>query len=90
MAEHTITLSESTYQTLIAAAQARGISPDDWIASKLTIASECPKPSSEFPHDLVGSINSKASPVAVRPVEKEDAFGQYVIEKMAKQGIHLP
>ncbi|MGC1309784.1 MAG: hypothetical protein WA885_21375 [Phormidesmis sp.] len=90
MAEHTITLSESTYQSLIAAAQSKGISPDDWIASKLNTSTEIPKPSSTFPSDLVGAFNSKDQSLQSRPVDENDAFGQYVVEKMAKQGIHLP
>lgn len=90
MTDHTITLSESTYRGLIAVAQSKGISPDDWIASKLDISTEIPVPSSEFPSDLVGSFNSKNQPCQGSAVEENDAFGQYVVEKMAKQGIHLP
>ena len=90
MAEYTITLSESTYRSLIAAAQAKGVSPDDLIALNLTANAGLPQPSSEFPEDLIGSINSKAKPFNGSSVDEDDAFGQCVVEKMAKQGIHLP
>ncbi len=62
MAEHTITLSESTYQSLIEEAQAKGISPDDWIAARLAATVDAPKLSSESHHDSVESSDSDARP----------------------------
>lgn len=92
MTEHTITLSESTYRRLMEEVRAKGISPNDWIAAELA-ATALPKPSAEFPEDLIGSIDSGAEPEDsddLPPARTRDLFGEAVIEKMAKQGIHLP
>lgn len=90
MAQHTITLSESTYHSLLAAAEAQGMSPESWIASQLSPSNQIPQPSSDFPADLIGVINSKVQPFQGKPVDEDDLFGQCLVEKMAKQGIHLP
>ena len=63
--------------------------PEDLIGS-VDSRDKIPEPSSEFPEDLIGSFNSKTQSLQSRPVGKDDAFGQYVVEKMKKQGIHLP
>lgn len=59
MAEHTITLSESIYQSLLEEAQAKGISLDDWIKVKLAATADLIEPASEFPPDSAGSIGDK-------------------------------
>lgn len=93
MTEHTITLSESTYRLLMEEVQAKGMSPNDWIAAELAATAALPKPSAEFPEDLIGSIDSGAEPEYsddLPPARTRDLFGEAVIEKMARQGIHLP
>jgi len=99
MSEHTITISESTYQSLISEIQATGMTIDSWIASKLSSSDmsvaqiEEAQFSFVFPEDLVGSIDSSAEPQhpdEVPPVLEKDSFAQAIIAKMAKQGIRLP
>lgn len=93
MAEYTISLPESLYHQVIAAAKSAGKTPVEWIAQNLP-TSEVPKPTSTFPMDLVGVFDSSVPPThpdeVPHPVKEDDLFGQYVIEKMAKQGIHIP
>ncbi|PZO20015.1 MAG: hypothetical protein DCF25_07360 [Leptolyngbya foveolarum] len=139
MSEHIIRLPESLYRSLLAAAEAKGLTPASWIASQLstpaeTIATEEAQPSYEFPEDLIGSIDSeekykdggsidsdgilnptaadnqsrplsellaeaglfdetadsKSCVSSVRPVKKDDAFGEALIADMARQGIYIP
>ena len=63
--------------------------PEDLIGS-VDSRDKVPAPSAELPEDLIGSFNSKTQSLQGRPVSKDDAFGQYVVKKMKKQGIHLP
>lgn len=47
------------------------------------------KPLSELLSGLP-TVDSRDGKFQGRPVDKDDLFGQYVIEKMKKQGIYLP
>lgn len=97
MTERTITLPESVYRSLVAIAQKRGMTPESWIALQISDLTEVvnsqdekPELPPEFPSDLIGSFNSKKQSLQSRPVDEDDAFGRYLVEKMKKQGIHLP
>jgi hypothetical protein len=90
MSEHTISLPESIYQSLLKAAQAKGLSPANWIAAQLAPVTEQKQPPTDFPEDLFGIIDSKAEPIHRASIDEDDAFGQGVVAKLAKQGIHLP
>lgn len=89
MAEHTITIAESTYQDLSAELEAKGISLDSWIVSMLSISTELPKPepASEFPEDLIGSIDSTEDPAHI---SEKTAFGDALKAKFEKQGLRFP
>lgn len=92
MTEHTLNLPESVYQRLLLDAQKRGVSPVQWIVEHLPSAS-LPEPSTAFPEDLIGSIDSGSEPYYpddISPAREKDLFGEGVVTKMAKQGIYLP
>jgi hypothetical protein len=90
MSEHTISLPESIYRSLLKASQAKGLSPADWISEQLSSISEQGQPPTGFPEDLFGVIESKAEPIHRSAIDEDDAFGKGVVAKLAKQGIHLP
>jgi hypothetical protein len=87
MAKYTITLSEQTYQHLLAIAQEKGITPEHWIHSQLPTPSDELKPLSTLLTGFIGAIDSKAEPV--QPPTKT-AFGEAIAAKLARQGIHRP
>ncbi len=85
MSEHQISLPQEVYSGLLAAANANGISPAEWIASQLPIASVgmTAKPVS----DLIGAINSKQKP---HQDYETNFLGEAIAAKLAKQGIKKP
>jgi hypothetical protein len=88
MSEHQIFLSEEIYANLLAAAQAEGISPTEWIAAKLpNVSQSCPPgaKSSRTVEDLLGAINSQKEP---HQTYQKTAFGEALAVKLAKQGIN--
>ena len=92
MSERTIHLPESLYRSLLAAAQAKGLTPASWIASQLSIPTETvstdePQPAFEFPEDLIGSIDSREDSTQA---SERTAFGEILKAKFETQGIHLP
>lgn len=85
MSEHQILLPDDVYSHLLAAAQAEGISPTEWIIAQLpTVCEPCLL---ETVSDLIGAINSQNDPH--QTYEKTD-FGEGLAAKLAKQGIHRP
>ena len=92
MSEYTIHLPENLYRSLLAAAEAEGLTPASWIASQLstpieTVSTEEPQPAFEFPKDLIGSIDSREDSAHT---SEKTAFGEILKAKFEKQGIHLP
>lgn len=84
MSEHLISLPQNVYGALLAAVQKDGVTPADWIASKLPTEEE----STLLPavvSDLVGAIDSQQTPHHL--VEKTD-LGDIIAAKLAKQGIY--
>lgn len=51
MSEHTIRLPESLYRSLLAAAEAKGLTPTSWIASQISEQSVAVKPTVDLPTD---------------------------------------
>lgn len=86
MSECQISLPEDVYQALIKAAQENGVTPTDWIVSKLPLTSGS-DPLSELLSGLVGAINSQEEPHHRYP---KTLFGTALARKLAKQGIHRP
>lgn len=82
MTEHTISLPESIYRGLLAAAQARGLSPAKWIALQLAPETDEPQSSTQLSEDLVGAINSKAEPIH-RSHTEVDRYSQPLSELLA-------
>lgn len=86
MPEYQISLPEELYSSVLAAANANGISPVEWIASKLpTTSLEISNKTSIS--DLIGAINSQNEPN--RDYETT-SFGESITAKLAKQGIERP
>ncbi|NJO93941.1 MAG: hypothetical protein HC820_05500 [Hydrococcus sp. RM1_1_31] len=86
MLEHQISLSEEVYNALLAVAQRSGMTPADWIASKLP-EKESDRPLPELLSGLVGAIDSQQAP---RHQYEKTAFGEMIAAKLAKQGIRRP
>lgn len=87
MSDHQLSLPEGVYQHLLAAAAMEGITPVDWIATHLPPAVMQRQSAPGDIADIIGSIdsrNSRHASLAKAPFEK------ILIEKMAKQGVHLP
>ncbi len=87
MSEYQISLPEKVYRLLTRAAQDKGISPLDWIVSKLPPPSAEPQPLSKLLDGLIGSINSQHK---THLLTKKNAFADGVAAKLAKQGIRRP
>ena len=85
--EYQISLPEDVYAALLAAAQEHGLSPADWIASKLPDERETKRSLPELVSDLIGAINSQEIP---KHQYEQTSFGEIIATKLAKQGIHRP
>ena len=89
MSEHQIVLSDKIYAHLFAVSQAQGLSPTEWIASKLPDNKPI-QPAANLLKDisdLIGSIDSQEEPPQTY---HKTAFSEALVSKLAKQGIHLP
>lgn len=62
MSEHTLILSQQTYQALLEVAQKQGVTPERWILSQLEQAEPESEPLSEKIGDLIGAIDSQMEP----------------------------
>lgn len=85
MSKYQISLPEKTYSALLAAANANGVTPADWIASQLTTASVGVTVVSVA--DLIGAIDSQQEP---HQSYETNSFGDAIAAKLAKQGIKRP
>ena len=86
MSEYQITLTERVYYTLLTVAQRQGITPAEWIATQLPLAS----PEEQSLPDLlalVGTIDSHAEP---HHQFQKTPFGEGVAAKLARQGLQRP
>lgn len=86
MPEYQISLPEKTYSALLAAADANGVTPADWIASQLPTASVSVSTVASVA-DLIGAIDSQQEP---HQNYKTNSFGDAIAAKLAKQGIERP
>jgi hypothetical protein len=86
MLNRQISLSEEVYNALLAVAQRSGMTPADWIASKLP-EKESDRPMPELLSGLVGAIDSQQEP---HHQYEKTAFGEIVAAKLAKQGLRRP
>jgi hypothetical protein len=90
MPEHQLLLPDEIYSHLLAVAQAEGISPIEWITTKLPSISE-PRQSdsNSFGNvsDLIGAINSQEQPLQTY---QKTSFGEALALKLAKQYIKRP
>ena len=88
MAEYyTITLTEQTYQRLLAVAQEQGITPERWIHSQLPASTDHLQPLAQLLTGFIGAIDSKAEPIHT---PTKTALSEAIAAKLAKQGIHRP
>jgi hypothetical protein len=88
MPENQLLLSDEIYSHLLAVAQAEGISPIEWITTKLSSEPrQSDSNSFENVSDLIGAINSQEQPL--QPYQKT-SFGEALALKLAKQGINRP
>ncbi len=87
MSEHTLILSEQTYQALLEVAQKQGVTPERWILSQLEQAEPESEPLSEKIGDLIGAIDSQMEPH--HQVQSTD-FGEQIARKLSKQGLRRP
>lgn len=86
MSERQLSLPEDVYQGLLAAAAMEGATPAGWIATHLPASAKQQEFSPELVADLIGSIDSRQQ--SCHSYEKTP-FGEFVIAKMAKQGVHI-
>ena len=86
MSDHQLSLPDDVYQHLLTAAAVEGVTPLEWIATHLppTVKQEHFNPGDIS--DLIGSVDSRRP--AHRPAPTP--FEQILIDKMAKQGVHIP
>jgi hypothetical protein len=87
MSEHTLILSQQTYQALLEVAQKQGVTPEHWILSQLEQAEPESEPLSEKIGDLIGAIDSQMEPH--HQVQSTD-FGEQIARKLSKQGLRRP
>ena len=87
MSEYQIALTERVYYTLLTVAQRQGITPAEWIATQLPLASPEERSLPDLLTDLVGTIDSQAEPH--HPFQKTP-FGEGVAAKLARQGLQRP
>lgn len=87
MPEHQISLPEDVYSALLEAAQSSGVSPTDWIASRLPPENNSEASLYEQTSDLIGAIDSKEAP---RHASSKTAFGEMIAAKLVEQGIQKP
>lgn len=87
MSEHQISLPKEVYNNLLTVAHSQGISPADWIASKLPTASTDKSSIAKSVLDLIGAIDSQQEPYQ----EHETTFfGEAIAAELAKQGLKRP
>jgi hypothetical protein len=87
MSEHQLSLPDDVYRGLLADAAKKGISPVDWIAAHLPASDEQQEFSPDVVADLIGSFDSRQHSY---PPREKTPFEEILIEKMAKQGVHIP
>ena len=87
MSHHQLTLPNSVYQHLLAAAAIECITPVDWIATHLPVAAKQQQSVSGDISDLIGSADSRRS---APPSQPKTPFEEILVAKMAKQGIYIP
>lgn len=84
MSEHQLSLPDDVYHNLLAAAALEGVTPVDWIATHLPATVK--QPVAGDISDLIGSEDSRQPTLRPKPT----SFEAILIDKMAKQGIHIP
>jgi hypothetical protein len=87
MSEHTLILSEHTYQALREVAQKQGLTPEKWILSQLSLPQPEAEPLSEKIGDLIGAIDSQVEPH--HQFQSTD-LGEQIATKLSKQGLRRP
>ncbi|MFY7804679.1 MAG: hypothetical protein ACOVQ7_14755 [Limnoraphis robusta] len=87
MSEHTIILSEQTYQALLEVAEKQGLTPENWILSQLYQCQPEAELLSEKIGDLIGAIDSQVEPH--HQFQSTD-FGEQIATKLSKQGLRRP
>ena len=87
MSDHQLSLPDSVYQHLLAAAEIEGITPVDWIATHLPVAAKEQQSVSGDISDLIGSVDSRRSAPLSQP---KTPFEEILVAKMAKQGVYIP
>lgn len=86
MSDHQLTLPDSVYQHLLAAATIAGITPVDLIATHLPVTAKQQSVSGDI-SDLIGSVDSRHS---VHRSQPKTPFEEIIVAKMAKQGVYIP
>ena len=84
MSEYQILLPKDVYDALLKVAQEKGMTPVDWITSKLPASTPEEQPLSKLLTGLVGAINSQEEP---RHRFQSTPFGDKIADKLAKQGL---
>jgi hypothetical protein len=86
---HTIELPDEIFSALKKAAEDRGLSPIDWIASQLPwgAVGRTERPLSEALEGILGAFDSTASSDHSHPATP---FSDLIAEKFRKQGLRIP
>jgi hypothetical protein len=85
----TIELPDDVYKDLEKVARERGLSPADWIAATLPVASGLieERPLSELLQGLIGAVDSSKGP---QSGNARTPFGELIARKFERQGLHRP
>ncbi len=89
MSKQYLALPSDIYDALLTVAEESGLSPENWIASKLSPSLNRPPitPLSQKLEGLLGAINSQKEPIHSR---RNTPFGEAVAAKLKKQGLRRP
>lgn len=86
--DQSIELSPEVYEALRRAAQASGVSPSEWIASKLEIPTRsAERPTVELFAALLGVIDSREEP---KSQVRRTPLGELIARKLEGQGLSRP
>ena len=86
MSDHQLTLPDGVYQQLLAAAAIEGVTPVEWIATHLPVATKQQSVLTDI-SDLIGSADSRRLEHRSQP---KTPFEEIIVAKMAKQSVYIP
>jgi hypothetical protein len=88
-ATHTIEIPEDIFRGLLRLSELRGITPADWIASRIpsVFLQREERPLDEVLNGIIGAVDSSVEP---RPHGPFSLVSDLIAEKFRKQGLIIP